>query len=570
LWVQASPPGFGDKNNVGVVALCPFQGELYATTRNDVTGFELWKTSGIGWTRLTVPGFTDNSNYFGWIKPGLFADKYDSKYNLKQNIWCDMIEFGGHLYVSVSTGYQGAQLYGTQGFEIWRFDGTTWEAVVSQTADANESGTFTAVSDCANVDTAFTAQLTDSSKTWTTDEWAGCILRVAGEFDGSQGTVAGTPGIRIFEIISNTGDSLTVQQNENAGADEYTICIEHRIRRDADFGRPDSVVPGIGTGDAYTIECGIDERGFGEIWNKSIVDFEILNDELYASIGLNYQDGARVWKTSDGVSWTPSSAYSFGLFHGFDPNGDPTGFCLIPGTEGRNGEPVSSSVTNLGKSSVTGTPTLFTGGTGTSGCNGRAARVARLDGSSWNLIVDYFVDENTTGTNENGFGDAGSSFNNSNFQAWSWAEYDSLLFVSVIRLQNGTRVMYTDSGSSSDGAWTYAVGGGSSVADGFGEVTNIGSKLYVHDSSLYVGTISNIGFNPGPANGADLWKGTGPGNSLTWTSLKPLPHSPAISTLPVPISSHRVLLVRKSRVTPEQRCLSSSMACLTTGMRMAS
>ena len=50
VWVQVNPPGFGNQDNLGVVALHPFQGELYAITRNDETGFELWKTSGIGWT----------------------------------------------------------------------------------------------------------------------------------------------------------------------------------------------------------------------------------------------------------------------------------------------------------------------------------------------------------------------------------------------------------------------------------------------------------------------------------------------------------------------------------------
>ena len=517
VWVQVNPPGFGSKDNVSVVALHPFQGELYAITRNDVTGFELWKTSGTGWTKITVPGLTDNSNFFGWIKPGWAADKYDAKFNLKQNIWGDMIEFNGSLYLAISTGYQGAQLYGSQGFEIWRFNGTAWEAIAAQSVDIDEAGTITGTSDCTDADTAFTAQVTDSLKSWTDDEWADCILRVEGEFDGSEGTDPATPGIRVFDILSNTGDTLTIQEHENANADQYTICAEHRIRRDGDPGRPDSVVPGIDATDAFTIECGIDERGFGEMWNKSIVDFEILNGELYASIGLNYPDGARVWKTSDGVNWSPSSEYSFGVFHGFDPDGAPTGFCLVPGTESRNGDPVSSSVTNFGKSDVTGTETLFTGGTGTSGCNGRGARVARLDGSDWNLIVDYFVDENDTGTNENGFGVA-DSFPTSNFQAWSWAEYDNLLFVSVIRLKEGSRVMYTSSGSDADGAWSYSMGGDSTVPDGFGEVTNIGSHLYVFDSALYAGTISNAGFNTGSTtNGADIWKGTGPGTTITWT-----------------------------------------------------
>jgi hypothetical protein len=278
------------------------------------------------------------------------------------------------------------------------------------------------------------------------------------------------------------------------------------------------VVPGIGTDDLYTIECGIDERGFGMVWDKSIVDLEILDGELYASVGLNYPDGARIWKTSDGMKWIPTSEYSFGVFHGSDPNGDPTDFCLVPGTEGRNGDPVSSSVTNFGKSDVTGTETLFTGGTGTSGCNGRGARVARLDGDEWTLIVDYFVDDNDEGTNENGFGVA-DSFPTSNFQAWSWVEYDDLLFVSVIRLKNGSRIMYTDSGSEDDGAWSYSVGGDSTeLGDGFGDVTNIGSHLYVFDSTFYAGTISNVGFNTdSTTNGADIWRGTGSGKRLTWT-----------------------------------------------------
>ena len=78
--------------------------------------------------------------------------------------------------------------------------------------------------------------------------------------------------------------------------------------------------------------------------------------------------------------------------------------------------------------------------------------------------------------------------------------------------------MYTDSGSEDDGAWSYSVGGDAAELDGFGDVTNIGSHLYVFDSALYAGTISNVGFNTGfTTNGADIWKGTGSGENLTWT-----------------------------------------------------
>jgi len=527
LWVQVNPPGFGNKKNVGIVSLCPFQGELYAITRNDATGFELWKTSGIGWTKVTVPGFTDDNTYYGWIKPGVLCPRvYDSRYNLMQNIWGDMIEFNGSLYVVATTGYQGGQLYGSIGFEIWRYDGSTWQAVASS-VNSDESGAISSVASC-NDSTTFTAELTDSSKSWSTDQWAGCVLRVEGQFDGSQGTVAGTQGLRILDIISNTGDTLTVQQNERAGTDEYTLCSEQRIRLPGDFAKPDYVIPTMGAGDSYAIMCDVDDNGFGEMWNKTIVDFETLNGELYATIGLNYQNGTRVWKTSDGTTWTPASDYSYGLFHGYYPNqypGNPGGNpvqvltpCVLTGLESRNGSPVSSSSTHIGKSSVTGTETLFTGGTGTSGCNGRGARVVRLDGTDWNSIVDYFVDlDDDTGTNENGFGVSGV-FQTSNFQAWSWTEYDSRLFVSVIRLQDGSRIMYSDTGSTADDAWAYSMGGDSTVPDGFDDVTNIGSHIYAFNSALYAGTITNVGFNTEIAtNGADIWKGTGSGDAVSWS-----------------------------------------------------
>jgi len=514
-WERVNLPGFGSKYNVSVVAMCPFQGSLYALTRNDQTGFELWKTSCDGWTRVTVPEFTQN-DFYGWLKPGFLSQPIDRKFNLKQNQWGDMIEFKGKLYVAIASGYQGGQMYGSIGLEIWSFDGEYWLPVVSKSKSvvAAGKGTLTALSSCANNDGTRTATLSDSTKAWTANQWAGGVLEVEGTFSD------GTKGLRLFNIVSNTATVLTVQENEKADVDEYTICTEHKIA--CDPGRPAYNVPAIATGAKYRIWKGTTASGFGEMWNKSIVDFEILNNELYATIGLNYEDGGRVWKTSDGVNWTPSSAYSFGRFHGYDPNGNPTGFCLLPGLESRNGSPVSSSVTKMIKSSVTGTETLFTGGTGSSGCNGRGARVARLDGDDWNLIVDYFVDENTVGTNENGFGDdgtAGGGFAYANFQAWSWANYDGLFFVGIARLSGGCRIMYTATGSAADGAWTYAVGGDNpTYADGFGDVNNIAFNLFTYGGALYAGSLANSQLNDGgPVDGGDIWKATGSGSNLTWT-----------------------------------------------------
>ncbi len=520
VWERVNEPGFGNAGNKGIVALKPYLGSLYAITRNDDTGFEIWKTNSAGgWTQISVPGFTDVERY-SYLKPGSFAPQYDAKFHVRQNIWGDMVEFQGKLYVAVSSGYQGAQLYGSTGLEIWRFDNSTWEPIVSHTIDAEESGAIDGMSDCADGDAAYTATITDSTKSWAVDQWAGCVLRVEATYNNSTGlTDAGTPGIRLFDIISNTADTLTVQQNEMANLDEYTVCAETRLRIPGDFGRPDIVIPPVAAGDSYTIISGTDENGFGEVWNKSIVDFKIYEGELYATIGLNYEDGTRVWKTADGVNWVPTSDYSFNLFHGYEPDGTPIPDeeCPLTGLTDRNGNPVCSSSTNM----EIFNGALFTGGTGSSGCNGRGARVAKLQTSGWDLIVDYFVDENETGTNENGFGNLGmTSFFNANFQAWSFAPYDDNLFVSVVRLEEGCRIMRSETGSSADDAWTYAVGGDNNTGyvDGWGDHSNLGAILYNYDSTLYAGTIINNLSYP-DHNGADLWKATGPADSLTWTRL---------------------------------------------------
>ncbi len=116
VWDKVSLHGFADINNTDIVELTPYNGNLIALTRNDVSGFEIWKTDPAqGWHRIHVQGFTDQSNYYGYLQnPNVetanFFDFEETahQYNPNMNIWADMIEFKGHLYVAVSTGYQGS------------------------------------------------------------------------------------------------------------------------------------------------------------------------------------------------------------------------------------------------------------------------------------------------------------------------------------------------------------------------------------------------------------------------------------------------------------------------------
>ena len=259
-----------------------------------------------------------------------------------------------------------------------------------------------------------------------TDEWAGGVLQIT----------SGEGRYRRFDIISNTSDTLTVQQNEVAGnvGSEYTICGMQQYSNS--FPLYEYELGEIQVGDSYEIGTGVDENGFGDYWNKTITKMYLFNDKLYVSTGLNYEYGAQVWYTEDGDNWTViEPANSFGNYHA-DPG--------YPDSQ----KPVSTSIGSLVSSSVSGTEVLYAGGAGSSGSAGMCSRVAKLTTSGWELIVDTFVDDNDTGTNENGFGDGlGCTLNTGNFLPWSLASFGNKL-VAGIQSLGGARVLYSTNGSS--------------------------------------------------------------------------------------------------------------------------
>ena len=552
-WEKVSLHGFVDPNNTEIVALTPYEGNLYALTRNDVSGFELWKTNPAGgWQRIHVQGFTDQSDFYGYMQhpdvetANLFDfEALSRQYNPNMNIWADMIEFKGHLYVAVSTGYQGSALFGSQGALMWRTDGVAWEPVIGG-HEPYAQGTLSTISGCNG--SSATAVFADDTGNWT-DDLTGCIVEVESEFSGAITGGDPEPGRRLFKVVSNTATTLTVEQNEKANRAENAECSEF-LTGGGDMGRPRNNQSGFIAGAAYSITCDDpDQRsqGFGDPWNKSIIDFEILDNVLYASIGLNYELGARIMRTSDGMTWVADAPYSFGLIHGVDWNDGST----IPDEEcvygNKKGAPVSSSLTKMLKTEVAGQDTLLIGGTGTSGCNGRGARIYRRDGDQvWTPIVDALVDENDNGTNENGFGyDSGGDFFYSAFQAWSWVEYDSNIIVGVAKLEGGGMIFSSPDASNVDGTWAFSMGGQSAdrpkdtdpkvpgtayssdpdpAFNGFGDVLNTGVLFHNYTDQnnqdiIYAGTlVTNLSlYYLNELNGADLWKGSGAGDSVVWT-----------------------------------------------------
>lgn len=492
-WERVSEPGLGNDNNLSVVRMAEYHGYLYAITRNDAEGGELWRYNGAAWEQVSIVAGETNGIYGN---PAL------------NNLFAAMAVFQDKLYVGFSSGFQGGTLKST-GCEIWRLDGTTWEPVISDRKDTDETGTISGIEDCTKNDTATTAAITDAAKNWATDQWAGAVLQIA----------SGSGRFRHFDILSNTSNTLTVQQNELSGetGTEYTLCDNPRYINP--FPPYTYTLGTVQAGDTYEIGIGIDENGFGDYWNRAVNTMLVFDNRLYVSTGLNYEHGAQVWYTEDGETWNLTKPeHSFNLFHD-----DPT----FP--DGK--KPVVVTALSLCPSTVSGTPLLYAGGTGSTGSAGRCARIAKLTESGWELIVDANVDENDTGTNENGFGDGmDCTMFDGNFMPWSLAHFKDMLFVGINSL-GGARVLYTPNGSAEDGSWFYSAGGDSQYPNGFdgkmhGTLSlilgykiykNIVANIFAADDFLYAGLISAyippLGGTRFSLNGADIWKSP---DGVTW------------------------------------------------------
>ncbi len=486
VWERISEPGFGNENNLSVVAMAEYRGLLYAMTRNDEQGAEVWCFDGEDWQQVYIVEEHTNGIYGN---PAI------------NNLFAAMLVFQDKLYLGFSSGFQGGTLTST-GCEIWRYDGISWEPIISDKKDTDEAGTITAIADCEDNDEEITARITDESKNWEPDQWAGGTLQIT----------SGSGEFRRFDISGNTADTLIIQQNELSGetGTEYTICTSSRYVNP--FPPQTYKLGTVQVGDSYEIGIGIDENGFGDYWNRAVNTMVLFDNKFYVSTGISYEYGAQVWYTEDGETWNLTQPErSFDLFHD-----DET----FPGGK----KPVVVTALSLISSTVSGEEILYAGGTGSTGSAGRCSRMAKLTVEGWELIVDANVDANDTGTNENGFGDGmDCTMFDGNFMPWSLAEFDNRLFVGINSL-GGARVLYTPNGSAEDGSWFYSVGGDSSYPNGFdGELNrvvsrvlgydicqNIVANVFATEEYLYAGIMSlyipPLGGTRFALNGSDIWK----------------------------------------------------------------
>jgi hypothetical protein len=145
--------------------------------------------------------------------------------------------------------------------------------------------------------------------------------------------------------------------------------------------------------------------------------------------------------------------------------------------------------------------------------------MARLTDTEWELIVDSHVDDNDTGTNENGFGDGMEcTLETGNFLPWSLTSFNNKLMAGIQSLA-GARVLYSTNGSSEDGSWFYSVGGDGMLPAGFdGEMNgglttvyqNVAVNLFPFGDYLYAGLVATyaplMGATEEYLTGSHIWK----------------------------------------------------------------
>jgi len=501
-WDQINAAGFGQDHNSSVVAMAGYRDRLYAMTRNEESGVEVWRSAADNdtvWQQVSL-----DSIHTG----GLYGNPFIN------NLWGAMAVFKDKLYCGFSSGLKGSVLKST-GCEIWRYDGEVWEPIISDLTAIQYSGTLDSLDSCSESDGTATAVFTDSGSTWETNQWAGGVIRMT----------SGIGIYRKFDILSNTADTLTVQQNDMQTDDdtpEYTICDSTDYSNDFP---PYTHKTGVVTsGNTYDILVGSTQSGFGDRWNKAVTKMLVFEDRLYVSTGLNSENGAQVWFTEDGDTWqTTLPTNSLGQFQTkYKPAmSSITSLCTFTIPE----DAPACSSTNL--SAVTpGKTLIYAGSAGLSGDLGNCARIARLMPEGWELIVDNAVDDNDEGTNENGFGDWGSMFTD-NFVSWSLTEFNDMLVAGVMSL-GGFRILNTRSACPADGSWFYTVGGDSDLPPGYNErvcINLLGIKifynsavnLFEYDGLLYAGGVSiyepSVLADEKRLTGAYIWRSR---DGLTW------------------------------------------------------
>lgn len=193
-------------------------------------------------------------------------------------------------------------------------------------------------------------------------------------------------------------------------------------------------------------------NGFGKHSTNGVNSLEIFNGQLYASAS-NWDLGAQLWRSDDGMNWVSVSEMGFGSVY---TNTNPA----IPDMIEFGGHLYASTAWD--------------------GIPGQIWRSP--DGTTWTQVV------------EDGFG------NSNNNAITRFIVFNNTLYAATGNSDDGAEIWRSTTGN--PGSWVNVVAGGS------GDVNNI----YINSFATFGGYLYAAGENP--TDGAEVWRTS---NGTTWT-----------------------------------------------------
>jgi len=244
-------------------------------------------------------------------------------------------------------------------------------------------------------------------------------------------------------------------------------------------------------------------NGFGERRNRGVTALAVFNGRLYASAS-NQDDGARVWRTADGTTWTAVSEIGFGSAYTNTNRSIPD----LTVFDGQLYAGVGRS-DNAGQIWRSSDGTAWTQVEGSGFGNANNSRILALAVFSHQLYAATGNDNDGLEIWRSSTGNAGSwsqvvtgGFNSdsNNRMVCGFAEFNGYLYAAVENTTDGVEIWRTSDGVT----WTQA------NTSSFGDANNGETGgLAVFGGYLYSGTRNDT-------TGAQLWRSS---DGTTWTQV---------------------------------------------------
>ena len=346
-------PGFGNPANMTTASMTVYDSCLYVGTGKNVGACEVWRYDGNSWTAVVggaspVPaGFGNVNNVFAMSMAVYGLELYVGTVNLVNG--CEVWRYDGtswtavvggaspvpagfgnanNVYIRCMEDYGPYLFAGTQNFiagcEVWRYDGTTWTPVVGGIAPVGPG-----FGNSANIAAAGMAVYSGVLFVGT-QNGGGCEVWA---FDGTAWTqsVGALPAAIIGPGFGNPANAsaITLHVYDSrlfVGTDNVGGCEVWSLNLGGWNQEVGGGAAGTPTG-----------PGFGDANNTVAISMAALNSRLYPGTG-NIINGCQVWSLTSSTTWYLAEGATAGGFETWvlvqNPNPNPVNIALSFQTAG--------------------------------------------------------------------------------------------------------------------------------------------------------------------------------------------------------------------------------------------